>query len=145
MVKTIISAEDVEILRLNKNVESVSKTAIQLTRAFKKHFYEEKQRGIPVKKILQDAGIAPEILGESRISNLCYRVNKMAKRAQGFSYCRANNKRQEASLEGKSVTEQLSIVEHQLAYVKMEVEFLKKLRLADMEAQKQWALKQHRK
>ncbi len=145
MVKTIISAEDVEILRLNKNVESVSETAIQLTRAFKKHFYEEKQRGIPVKKILQDAGIAPEILGESRISNLCYRVNKMAKRAQGFSNCRASNKRQEASLEGRSVTEQLRIVEHQLAYVKMEVEFLKKLRLADMEAQKQWALKQHRK
>ena len=145
MVKTIISAEDVEILRLNKNVESVSETAIQLTRAFKKHFYEEKQRGIPVKKILQDAGIAPEILGESRISNLCYRINKMAKRAQGFSGCRASNKHQEASLEGKSVTEQLRIVEHQLAYVKMEVEFLKKLRLADMEAQKQWALKQHRK
>ncbi len=145
MVKTIISAEDVEILRYNENVESVSQTAIQLTRAFKKHFYEEKQRGIPVKKILQDAGIAPEILGDSRISNLSYRVNKMARHTQGFSDCCTNNKRQEASNEDKSVIEQLRIIKHKLAYVEMEVEFLKKLRLADMEAQKQWASKQHRK
>ncbi|MGI6745407.1 MAG: HTH domain-containing protein [Acutalibacteraceae bacterium] len=36
-------------------------------------------------------------------------------------------------------------LEHELAYAKQEVEFLKKIQQADMEARKQWESKKRRK
>ena len=102
-----------------------------------------------MKKILRDAGIDPEVLGETRIKNLNYLVNKMARRANSDVTCSVN-KRVTRPVEPKTLNErrleeQVQELKHQLAYVTQEVEFLKKLQMADMEAQKQWELKHHQK
>ena len=44
-----------------------------------------------------------------------------------------------------SAEQKIRQLEHELAYVKQEVEFLKKLQLANMEAQKSWESKHRQK
>lgn len=149
MIRTSFSEDEIKRLQANENVEVVSRTFIQFTVAFKRRLFELKSQGLPVKKILRDAGIDPEVLGETRIKNLNYLVNKMARRANSDVTCSVN-KRVTRPVEPKTLNErrleeQVQELKHQLAYVTQEVEFLKKLQMAYMEAQKQWELKHHQK
>lgn len=149
MIRTSFSEDDIKRLQANENVEVVSRTFVQFTTAFKKRLFELKSQGVPMKTILRDAGIDPKLLGEKRIKNLSYLVNKMARRADSDGTSPVSKQVtktvQPKSLRERCLEEQVRELKHQLAYVMQEVDFLKKLRMADMEAQKQWELKHHLK
>ena len=91
-----------------------------------------------VRSIFLECGIDPDVLGESRISGFCHTVNVQAKRDSGFSDNRQTNYRRPPRSEDETVENRIKQLEHELAYTRQEVEFLKKLQMADMEARRQW-------
>lgn len=140
MIKTAFSDADIKLLQENENVELVTPTSIQFTLSFKKRLSAMKLQGVPLKTIIQEAGIDPRILGYKRIRNLSYLVNKMSRKGV-FETSGSGNELPILPIKERCLEEQVRELTHQLAYAMQEIDFLKKLRMADMEAQKQWESK----
>ena len=130
--------DQMDHLRVNHYVQSISESTIRFTEEFKKYFYQKSKEGISSRQIFLECGINPEIIGKSRIDGFRYYLNKKMKRNEGFSDKRQNNYRRPTRKDNESVNDRIRQLEHELAYTRQEVEFLKKLQMADMEARRQW-------
>ena len=139
--KNPFTQEQMDHLRVNHYVKSITPSSIRFTEEFKRYFYQKHKAGMTARSIFLECGINPDILGESRISGFCYTVNKQAKRESGFVDNRQNNYRRPARPGEETMETRIKQLEHELAYTRQEVEFLKKLQMADMEARKQWESK----
>ena len=140
-----LSRREIEMLRTNPNIASVSANTVRFTEEFKKLAYEEKQKGIPVSETMRRCGIDPDVLGPSRVEGFSYTLNKKAKQKNGFSDGRIENYRRPPKTGEETVEQRIRQLENELAYTRQEVEFLKKLQAANMEAQKQWESKHRQK
>lgn len=136
----IFTEETIKILSTNIYVKNVTKFHIQFTKEFKQIVYEEKCKGKRVREILKEHGIDPALLSNRQIGRLSYNVNLLSEKKDGFEDRRRTVS--PAANDDKATIKQLS---HEIAYLRQEVEFLKKLRMADMEAQKQWESKHRQK
>ena len=133
--------EQMDHLRVNRYVKNVSASTIRFTEEFKRYFYEKHKAGMTSRDIFLECGIDPDILGTSRIEGFRYTINKQAKRGEGFIDNRQNNYRRPPKSGDETVEARIKQLEHELAYTRQEVEFLKKLQMADMEARRQWESK----
>ncbi len=133
--------EQIDLLRENHYVKIITSSTIRFTEEFKNHFYQKHRSGMSARQIFTECGIDPVILGTKRIEGFCYTLNKQAKRESGFTDNRQNNYRRPAKTVEETVETRIKQLEHELAYTRQEVEFLKKLQMADMEARKQWESK----
>ena len=140
-----LSKREVELLRCNPYVKSVTESSISFTEDFKQLAYEEKTKGVPMAEIMRKNGIDPEIIGTKRIENFSYLLNKKAKSTDGFKDLRSGNIRRPAKTGEETMEERLRQLEHELAYTKQEVEFLKKLQAVNMEAQRKWESRHRQK
>lgn len=138
---TQITEDMIRALSGNPNVEKITEKSIFFTKAFKEKLYREKESGKPIKEILRENGIDPEILGESRISGLSYLINMPNRKRKGIKDRLKEEYAGRSKAEDEPVEERVKQLEHELAYTRQEVEFLKKLRMVDMEAQEQWESK----
>ena len=77
----------------------------------------------------------------NRIEGLRYNIKKQAEREDGFIDKRQYNAFHPVNKADDTVESRVKYLEHELAYTRQEVEFLKKLQMADMEARKQWESK----
>ncbi len=130
-----------EQLLKNPYVKSVTPSTVRFTEEFKRYYYQKHTSGVLVRDIFLECGIDPDILGESRIDGFRYTINKQSKRDTGFTDNRQNNYRRPAKTGEETVDTRIKQLEHELAYTRQEVEFLKKLQMADMEARRQWESK----
>ena len=144
MSKKLLSEEEVATLRENANVESATSRSVVFTPAFKQRAYEEVCKGMGIKEILVRHGIDPNVLGEARIKGFREKLEKQAERPEGFQNLKRSGQKPQTSRE-KSLEKQIRELQHQLAYTQQEVEFLKKIRMADLEAQRQWESKHRQK
>ena len=131
----------------NQYVSGVTNDSVQFTEEFKELAYNEfRKSGKPMREIFKEHGIDPEILGSKRIWNFTLKLQEKAKKLQGFGDARTHNKRRPkcSPTEEKTLTERIRSLEHELAYTRQEVEFLKKTQMIDMEARISWESK-HRK
>lgn len=133
--------EQIDHLKVNNYVKSISSSTIRFTEEFKKYFYKKYHSGMSARQIFIECDIDPDILGTKRIKGFCYTLNKQAKRESGFTDNRQNNYRRPSKTGEETVETRIKQLEHELAYTRQEVEFLKKLQMADMEARKQWESK----
>ena len=140
-----LSKREIEELRRNPHIVSVSANTVRFTEEFKKLAYEAKTRGISVAETMRRNGIDPDILGQSRVDGFSYTLNKKAKQESGFSDGRSENYRRPPKTGEETVDQRLRQLENELAYTRQEVEFLKKLQAANMEAQKQWESRHRQK
>ena len=140
-----LSRREVDALRGNPNVASATTKTVRFTEEFKRLAYEGKQQGISVSETLRRCGIDPEVLGTSRIEGLSYTLNRKARQEGGFSDGRSENYRRPAKTGEETMEQRLRELENELAYTRQEVEFLKKLQAANMEAQRQWESKRRQK
>ena len=131
----------IDCLRVNHYVKSISSSTIRFTEEFKRYFYEQSKSGMSSKEIFLACGIDPQMLGEKRIEGFRYTLNKQAKRNEGFTDKRQNNYRRPPMQGEETVESRIKQLEHELAYTRQEVEFLKKLQMADMEARRKWESK----
>ena len=136
-----LTQEQIEDLRKNRYVKSVSATTVRFTEEFKRYFYHKKTSGVIARDIFLECGIDPDILGQRRIDGFRQIINNEAKREDGF-IDRRNISQHHSSVESCGTLEsRIRQLEHELAYTRQEVEFLKKLQQADMEARRLWESK----
>ena len=140
-----LSRQEIEKLRKNPYIASVTTNTVRFTEAFKVLAYEKKGQGVPVAETMRGCGIDPDILGPSRVEGFSYTLNKKARQENGFSDGRSDNYRRPPKAGEETVEQRLRQLENELAYTRQEVEFLKKLQAANMEAQKQWESKRRQK
>ena len=138
MSNKLFSQEEVEILRNNPNVAGVTSRLIYFTPEFKQKAYDELIGGAKLRDILLRSGIDPSVLGEIRIRGLQQKLEKQAARPEGFQNLKQSGQKPVTSKE-KSLEKQVRELQHQLAYTQQEV------RMADLEAQKQWESKHRQK
>lgn len=141
--RTQFTKEEMNHLRASRHVKNVTEKMVKFTPEFKRYFYQNLTDGKTARQIFLECGIDPDMLGEKRIEGFCYNIRKQAKREEGFEDLRQNNYRRPSngSLEDMPVEKRIRQLEHELAYTQQEVEFLKKLQMADMEARRQWESK----
>ena len=139
------SRQDIEVLGTNPNVKSITASSIRFTEEFLQKLFEAKKAGIPLAQALRNGGIDPEILGESRIAGLSHSLNVRARKGTDFSDGRSTNYRRPPKTGEETVEQRVRQLEHELAYTRQEVEFLKKIQQANMEAQKEWESRHRQK
>lgn len=133
--------EQIEHLKANPYVKNVSPASVSFTEEFKRYFWHRLEEGVITRQIFFECGIDPDALGKRRMDGFRYSLKKCAKREEGFFDKRRSNYRHEKSADEQSLELRVKQLEHELAYTRQEVEFLKKLQTADMEARKQWESK----
>lgn len=130
--------EEQLLLSQNPNVVSITSSLIKFTPEFKQHAYKEYSQGRTMKSILKEAGIEPEILGATRIYGFTENLKRTYKTNPDFIDQRVNNGRKEDPSTIATLTEEVRRLKEELAYTRQEVEFLKKLQQADLEAKRLW-------
>ena len=140
-----LSRREVELLRNSPFVRSVTTHSVSFTQEFKQIAYEEKRKGVPVAETMRRHGIDPTILGASRIDGFSYQLNKKAKKEENFADGRKDNYRRPPRTGEETTEQRIRQLENELAYTRQEVEFLKKLQAANMEAQRQWESRHRQK
>lgn len=134
--------EQMEHLRQSPHIALVSESTIIFKPEFKLYLLEQKRLGRRMRDALRESGIDPDILGAKRIENLSHRLNRDAKEGSSFADGRKTNGRTVPPEVGEmSLEEGFRWILHELEYTKQEVEFLKKLQMANMEARKEWESK----
>lgn len=141
-----LSPDEIALLRSSPYVECVVCDKIHFTPEFKRTMYEELVNGKTVRVILQEHSIDPNILGDRRIWGIAEKLRANADRDEGFQDLRSDNcRKQPRQTEEQILAAKVEQLEHELAYTRQEVEFLKKIHTADLEARKSWESKLHRK
>lgn len=144
MSKKLLSEEEINILRASPYVAQVSKRIVVFTPEFKQIAYDELCQGKKMNEILETRSIKPKMLGEIRVRGIQQKIEKQADREEGFRDLRSENRRRPSKKEATE-HERIAQLEHELAYTRQEVEFLKKLSMANTEAQRKWESKQRQK
>lgn len=137
MSRKLFSEEEIAELKQNPHVTTVTKRTVNFTAEFKQILYEAMVRGERLATILEMYGINTGILGESRIRGLSQRIYEFSEREEGFK----KKKPQPKQTQEEGMAKRIKKLENDLAYTKQEVEFLKKVRMADMEVLKRWESK----
>ena len=145
MSKKLFSEEEIAAFRSSPYVESVSDRSLIFTPEFKEKCHTMYRQGIPMKKILEDHGIDTNAMGNSRITGFCQKLMNEANRPEGFANLRKQKRQAREQTEQTKLERRVRQLEHQLAYAQQEVEILKKLQQANMEAQKQWESRHRQK
>ncbi len=142
MSNKLFTEDEVNELKMSPYVDSVSKRSVVFTPQFKQMIYEHLCNGEIMQDILESYGINTAALGKARVNGLREKIEIAAVRDEGFSNLRKKpRQKNEQSESGSSLQKRILQLEHELAYTKQEVEFLKKVRQADTEALKSWEYK----
>ena len=120
--------EELAILRENKYTYSVSAYTISFTIEFKKELWKRYQAGQRPRHIVEELGYDYQMLGESRVSGLQGMIRKQAqegnfREGQHTSYAVSNH----PDYSSMSDDQKLHAMEHELYYLRHEMEFLKKI------------------
>ena len=146
MGRKLLTKEEIKKLKQSPYVARATESQVSFTVDFKQMAYQELMEGKLMREILTDCGIDVEILGNRRIWAMAEHIKKAAKRQYGFEDQREENSRKPKKMtEEQAMAERIGRLEHELAYTRQEVEFLKKLQAANMEAQKEWESRHRQK
>ena len=120
--------EEMEILKANKYTYSVSPNTISFTIEFKMEFWRRYQTGELPRNIVAALGYDYQMLGESRVSGLQAMIKKQAREGnfregQHTSYAISNH----PDYSSMPDAQKLRAMEHELYYLRHEMEFLKKI------------------
>ena len=146
MARKELNTEELAELRDSPYVASIISGRINFTPEFKRAAYQQLIDGKSMRMIFEEHGIDPEILGDKRIWGFAHKLRSRADRDEGFADLRARNSRKPASqTREQTLAARVEQLEHELAYTRQEVEFLKKIHTADLEARKSWESKLRQK
>ena len=146
MARKPLNPEEIAELRSCPYVASIISGRINFTNEFKRSAYQQLLDGKTMRTIFEEHGIDPEILGDKRIWGFAHKLRANADREEGYADLRKNNSRKPAKeSREQTLAARVEQLEHELAYTRQEVEFLKKIHTADLEARKLWESKHRQK
>lgn len=132
------SAKQKKQLMANPYTLRVTKNKLYFTKKFKEDFWVSYQAGNAPRKILTDFGYDLSYFEQKQIDSLVQRIKKQAFSGKGFSEGENHEKRVRIKSVEQSEGNPLTIeqMQHELQYLRQEVEFLKKIIKADNSRQK---------
>jgi len=140
------ASELAEILK-NPFVKNASPSKITFTLEFKESFWKRARAGEPLKDIISAYGLKPEVLGERRIKGIYAHLNEQV--AAGLPFTDGNRPQASENVtlrppSAKEMQVKVRTFEHEVLYLKQELEFIKKIISADKEGELKWLLKRNR-
>ena len=105
----------------------VTKNKLYFTAEFKKEFWTKYQAGVAPRKIVEELGYDSKMLGQGKIDNLVQRIKKQALSGKGFTEGENHEKRLRIKSTEDFTPESFAQMQHEILYLKQEVEFLKKI------------------
>ncbi len=145
MSNKLLNQEEINKLKASPFVESVTSRSISFTPEFKRIAYRELLAGKAIRDVFEDHGIDTAALGRARINGFISRLREFADREEGFKNLRHQPRKQSQEERNLTTEKRIRQLEAELAYTRQEVEFLKKVQAADMEARKAWESKHRQK
>ncbi|MBT9171842.1 MAG: hypothetical protein DDT21_00216 [Syntrophomonadaceae bacterium] len=129
--------EELKAIRANPYVKSATAKMIRFTVAFKEEFWrlynEECQQPV---RIMRELGFDPEVIGEKRIAGILIHIREQVNSGEEFRDVRKVPETQTKSDDRLTPSKSLLKMQHKLAYLEQEMEFIKKNILADNEARR---------
>ena len=125
-MKEYTKKEMKELLK-NPYTLKVTKNQLSHTAEFKKVFWTKYQAGESPRKILTDLGYDINMFEQKRIDSLVQRIKKQALSGKGFTEGYNRTKRMKMVSNEEMTPESFAQMQHEVLYLKQEVEFLKKL------------------
>lgn len=128
------TAKQIKQLERNPYVFKVTKHKLYYTAKFKEDFWISYQAGNSPRKILIDFGFDIDIFGQKQIDSLVQHIKKQALSGNGFSEGENRQRRvpmKATSEEELSSPQSIERMQNELLYLRQEVEFLKKIIIAD--------------
>ncbi|MFI3604314.1 HTH domain-containing protein [Vagococcus fluvialis] len=127
------TTEEIEELKQNPYVKRVSSSSITYTKEFKELFVLKHSEGQLPHQIFSDAGFDITVLKQRRINTASHRWRKKAKQGESLEDLRLGNSGRPRHKE-LTEKEELKRLKAEVAYLKAENDFLKKLEQAEREA-----------
>lgn len=128
------TAKQIKQLEKNPYVFKATKHRLYYTAKFKEDFWVSYQAGNTPRKILTDFGFDISIFGQKQIDSLVQHIKKQALSGNGFTEGENRQRRipvKATSEEELSSPQSLERMQNELLYLRQEVEFLKKIIIAD--------------
>ena len=118
-----------ELKELNDNPYTLkaTKNKISHTAEFKRIFWTKYQAGMSPRKILEELGYNPKMFKQKRIDSLVQHIKKQALSGNGFTEGNNRTKRMKIVSSEEFTPESFTQMQHEVLYLKQEVEFLKKI------------------
>lgn len=139
------TSDELEILLASPHVAYVSRTTISFTVTFKESFWQRYCDGVPAAKIVADAGLDYDMIGRGRIDTLIKALRDQTERGLPFKdghdphHDKPDKKfdipkipRMPKNATIPLTPEAIGKMVHEVAYLKQEMEFLKKIILGGM-------------
>lgn len=121
------TTEQMELLKTNPYTFKVSQKQIWFTAEFKEKFYRLRQEGLRSVEAIIELGYDPEILGERRIDGISHLIYKAVREGKGFHEGIAPRTSILDEEAPELTRENFLKMQHELLYLKQEMEFLKKI------------------
>lgn len=130
--------EEIRLLAVNPYTLRVTETTIRFTLAFKEEFMRRYKDGYSPKQIMQDLGFEVNILGARRIEGFRDHIVKESLSAAGLHEGTLREKIRPYSRDYTELPQSKAIeyMQHELLYLRQEIDFLKKIIAADNEAKR---------
>ena len=128
------TAKQIKQLKANPYTLNVTKNKLYFTAKFKEDFWVSYQAGNTPRKILADFGFDLSIFGQKQIDSLVQHIKKQALSGNGFT--EGENRQKRVSIkatkeEELSSPQSIERMQNELLYLRQEVEFLKKIIIAE--------------
>ena len=135
MTNKKFTPEELDIIRINPYVVSVTAAKITYSLAFKKFAVEQAKNGLKATEIFRQAGLAPEIIGDSRMKSALKAFKKEAKSPEGLHEPRGKSRDERLAkfakedFERKHTKVAIRELQKKVVHLEQEIEFLKKIQL----------------
>lgn len=126
--------EQIKKLKKNPYTYKVTTNRLFFTAKFKEDFWVSYQAGNAPRKIMQDLGYDLSMFTQKQIDNYVQRIKKQALSGNGFTEGENRQRRypmKATSEEELSSPQSIERMQNELLYLRQEVEFLKKIIIAD--------------
>lgn len=116
-----------QILKKNQYTFNVTDNKLYFTAEFKKVFWTKYQAGMAPRKILTELGYDLKMFEQKQIDSLVQRIKKQALSGKEFSEGEYRERRMNIVSQEEFTPESFAQMQHEVLYLKQEVEFLKKI------------------
>ena len=127
------TSKQIRQLQSNAYTLKVTKCKLYFTAKFKEDFWIRYQAGDAPRKILTDLGYDNSLFGQKQIDSLVQRIKQQALSGEGFREGENHDKRlpEKEPENTECANKSMERMQHELLYLRQEVEFIKKIIKAD--------------
>ncbi|WP_310605271.1 HTH domain-containing protein [Anaerosporobacter sp.] len=127
------SEKEKKVLMSNLYTLSVSDKTLKFTKEFKELFWNKYKNGQYPKQILTELGYDLDILGEARVVSIYQHIKRQALSSAGFreQKLKPTPKTKKSDLSNQISDQALLRMQHELLYMRQELDFIKKITKTD--------------